>query len=75
MNGVPQKVIDSKISLFKRFQIAVESWRKKPSKQKFQMLYNIPKTMFELVGVRVFSDMHLNWYSNLGHVMIFYYVS
>lgn len=67
--------IDGKFNLFRRFYIILENWRMKSSKQKFQLLYNIPKTMFECVGVRVFSDMHLNWYSNLGHVMVFYYVS
>lgn len=67
--------IDSKFNFRKRFHIILETWRLKPSKEKFQMLYNVPKTMFEWVGVRVFSDMHLNWYSNLGNVMVFYYVS
>lgn len=64
--------IKGKLNLRQRIQLILEDWRMKPSKQKFQMLYNVPKKMFELVGVRVYSDMQCNWYSNLGHVMVGY---
>lgn len=52
-----------------------ENWHWKAPKEKFQMLYNIPKTMFEWVGVRVFGDSQLDYYSHLGNVMVVYYVS
>lgn len=67
--------IKGKLNLRQRIQHILEDWRMKPSKQKFQMLYNVPKKMFESVGVRVYSDMHCNWYSNLGHVMVGYVFS
>lgn len=31
--------------------------------------------MFEMVGVRVYGDCNLNWYSHLGNFMIAYYIS
>lgn len=31
--------------------------------------------MFELVGVRVFSDLKINWYSQLGNLLVLYYGS
>lgn len=52
-----------------------ESWRLKTSKEKFLLLYGIPKKMFEIVGVRVYGDCHLNWYSQFGNVLVGYYVS
>lgn len=67
--------VGSKYQLLAKIRNFLENWQQKPSKEKFQILYNIPKTMFELVGVRVFSDLKLNYYSHLGNVMIFYYVS
>lgn len=62
-------------TLREKFQAILLQWRLKSSKEKFQFLYNIPKTMFEMVGVRVFSDMKITLYSQLGNLMIFYYVS
>lgn len=67
-NFRPTKVRD----IFRKFQ---NDWNLKASKKKWQFLYDIPRTMFELVGVRVFSDCHLNWYSHLGNVLVAYYTS
>lgn len=64
-----------KFDFRRRFRILLERWDSLPSRKKFLTLYNIPKTMFEMVGVRVYGDCNLNWYSNLGNFMIVYYVS
>lgn len=50
-------------------------WYRKTPKQKFLMFYIIPQTMFEYVGVRVFSDLDVNWYSYMGNIILFYYLS
>lgn len=52
-----------------------EKWHLKTSKEKFLMLYGIPKWMFEVVGVRVYGDCHLNLYSQFGNVLVVYYLS
>lgn len=53
----------------------IVKWDSSTSKDKFLFLYNIPKNMFEMVGVRVYGDCELNWYSHLGNFMIAYYLS
>lgn len=58
-----------------KIRIFIENWHWKSPKQKFQILYNIPKIMFEWIGVRVLSDSHINYYSHFGNLLVFYYVS
>lgn len=58
-----------------RFRLFQRNWLLKTPKEKWQFLYNIPGTMFEMVGVRVFSDLKLNLYSQLGNLLVAYYGS
>lgn len=58
-----------------RFRSFKRDWLLKTPKEKWQFLYNIPKIMFETVGVRVFSDLKLNLYSQLGNLLVAYYGS
>lgn len=69
---------DSNTSYFDlraRIRTFVEQWHLKTPKEKFLLLYSIPKTMFEIVGVRVFGDCDLNIFSHFGNVLVGYYVS
>ena len=52
-----------------------EQWQSKTSKEKFLMLYGIPKWMFEIVGLRMYGDCQVGWYSHFGNVLVTYYVS
>lgn len=61
--------------LKRRIHVFRLAWSKKAPKDKWLFLYNIPRTMFELVGVRVFSDLKVNWYSQLGNLLVLYYGS
>lgn len=67
--------VGGKFDLYGKIRQFLERWDSMTSKQKFLTLYNIPKTMFEMVGVRVYGDCNLNWYSHLGNFMIAYYIS
>lgn len=58
-----------------KIRILLEQWRLKSSKEKFLILYGIPKWMFEIVGVRVYGDCRLNLFSQFGNVLVAYYVS
>lgn len=52
-----------------------ERWHSKEPKEKFRYLYGIPKWMFEVVGVRVYGDCHVNLFSHFGNILVVYYVS
>lgn len=65
----------TKMSLLAKIRQFVDEWQIKASKEKFLILYNLPKSMFQMVGVRVFGDCKLDWYCHLGNCMIAYYVS
>lgn len=52
-----------------------EQWRMKTPKEKFLMLYGIPRKMFEIVGVRVYGDCQLNLFSHFGNLLVVYYLS
>lgn len=64
----------SKLNLFAKFRHFIEEWQIKSPKEQFIMLYNIPKTLVELVGVRVFGNCHVNWYSYYPNCIAAYYV-
>lgn len=68
-------VIKIILNIKEQFEILSEWWKAKTSRQKWRSLYSIPETMMRLVGVRVFSDCQLNWYSHLGNVLVLYYTS
>lgn len=51
------------------------NWSSKTPKEKWLFLYNLPKVMFEIVGVKVFTTNEVNWYSQLGNCLIIYYIS
>lgn len=61
--------------LRERIRNLSKKWRLKTSKEKFSILYSIPKWMFEVVGVRVYGDCQLNLFSHFGNTMVAYYVS
>lgn len=74
----PEVMIDSGsgcLDLRAKIRILVEKWRSKTSKQKFLVLYWIPRKMFEIVGVRVYGDCRLNLFSHFGNVLVAYYLS
>lgn len=47
-------------------------WAQKSSTEKWRFLYNIPKTLLNMLGVRAFDDMKVNWWSHMGNFTIAY---
>lgn len=59
------------VTQFKRFR---KEWTEKSPKQKLQVVFNFGAKMFELCGVRVYTDMKVHWYSYLGALASVIYV-
>lgn len=55
--------------LLKKFQINRKKWLSKTPKEKFNVLYEIGNKMCRLVGIRIFSDMKVYWYTASDGIM------
>lgn len=55
--------------MFKRLEVLKnfkEEWRMKTPKQKWQFVYNLAAKSGELIGIRVYTDLKVNWFSYFG---------
>lgn len=65
--------------LLSKYRAALKNWRHRTPKQKFNVLFNIGRVMSEMIGLRVYSDMKIYWYTGscgilclLNYAMTFY---
>lgn len=55
--------------LLKNFQTNRAKWQRKTPKEKFDDLYRLGDKMCRLVGIRIFSDMKVYWYTASDGIM------
>lgn len=66
--------IISKFNLLARVRQFIDGWKFKTPKEKFFILYSIPKTLIETVGIRLLGDCRVYWYSYIAYGIIVYYL-